>query len=266
MGKRREAEITPQHCHSLQPLQIPRIWGVWEPCPLSAGRETRRWGWDTVPGRAKAEPTTHSRICRHTACAAQGYLKQCFWDMEISIWVNHCFPHRKRRKWKMFPIPRANNFSHTTLIWFQLQGRCAVRYSPAQIQVNCFLRCGQEDQCCQRCLQHPQGSALEQRHLPWQTTEPELPATLPVPLLSREQRACPAGRSSCGALYLDGSWDSNSLIHHEGMIQQTGYICLSVFPKRKKKIFLSLQNKTKKIRQTMFTQTFVQEQPATTRF
>lgn len=123
------------------------------------------------------------------AAGSPGYLKQCFWDMEISIWVNHCFPRIKKRKWKMFPIPQASNFSHTTLIWFQLQGRCLVRYSPAQIQVNCFLRRGQEKQCCQGCLQHPQGPTSEQRHLPWQATERELPATLSVPqhtLLSRE--------------------------------------------------------------------------------
>lgn len=100
--RRREAETTPQRCHSLLPLQISK---VWEPCPLSAGRETQRWGWDTVPGRAKAEPSTRSRICRQH-CAAQGYLKQCFRDMEISIWMNHGFPHIKRRK--------GENVSHST--------------------------------------------------------------------------------------------------------------------------------------------------------
>lgn len=71
-----------------------------------------------------------------TACATQGYLRQCFRDTEISIGRNHGFPRIKRRKQKMFPIPQASNFSHTTLTGFQPQGCSVARYSPAQIQVN----------------------------------------------------------------------------------------------------------------------------------
>lgn len=180
--RRREVETTPQCCHPLQPLQIPK---VWEPCALSAGRETQRWGWDTVPGRTKTEPTTCSRICRQHCLCNPGLSQAVLPRLEISIWMNHGFPHIKKKKGKMFPIPQVSNFSHTMLMWFQLQGRCAVGYSPVQIQVNCFLSHGQEEQCSQGCLQHPQG----QRHLPRQTTEWELPATLPVPQhtpLSRE--------------------------------------------------------------------------------
>lgn len=55
-------------------------------CPLFAGRETERRGGGTVPRGAKAEPTTSSRTS--TACAAQGYFKQHFQDMEINQHMN----------------------------------------------------------------------------------------------------------------------------------------------------------------------------------
>lgn len=177
--RRREAETTLQCCHSLQPLKMPK---VWEPCLLSAS--TQRWGWDTVQEGQRQSPPPTAGSAGSTACDTQGYLKQCFRDMEIIIWTNHGFSHIKK-----VSHSTGKQFQHTTLRWFQLQGCCVVRYSPAQIQVNCFLSCGQEEQCCQGCLQHPQGPTLGQKHLPRPATEWELPATLPGPqhtLLPRE--------------------------------------------------------------------------------
>lgn len=101
--RRREVETTPQCCHPLQPLQIPK---VWEPCALSAGRETQRWGWDTVPGRTKTEPTTCSRICRQHCLCNPGLSQAVLPRLEISIWMNHGFPHIKKKKEKCFQFHR----------------------------------------------------------------------------------------------------------------------------------------------------------------
>lgn len=151
--------------------------------------------------------------------------------------------HKKEKRRKHFPFhrqaisatPSSYDFSYRDTV---------VGYSPAQIQVNCFLRRGQEEQCCQGCLQHPQGPTLGQKHLPQQATERELPATLPVPQHTLPSRVCPAGTSCCGVLYLDASWHRNSLIHDEGMIQQTVHICSPIFSEKKNPL-LALQKKMK---------------------
>lgn len=66
---RREVETTPQRCHSVEPLQTPKVQVL---CPRSAGRETERRGRGTVPGGAKAKPTISSGTHRHRCLCNPG--------------------------------------------------------------------------------------------------------------------------------------------------------------------------------------------------
>lgn len=141
--------------------------------PLFAGRETERRGGGTVPRGAKSEPTTSSRTS--TACAAQGYFKQHFQDVEINQHMNESwgFFHIKRGKGKIFPIPQASDFSHTTLVWLQLQG---TKRGPVQSdtdQPGSKLIASSDGAVEERCyhrywhhppLRQPKGSAWGRRH------------------------------------------------------------------------------------------------------
>lgn len=109
------------------PLQIPE---VWEPRSLSAGRETQRWGWDTVPGRGKAELTTHSRNCRQHCLCNPGLSQAALPRHGDQIGRNHGFPHIKGENKKCFPFHRQE--ISATRHSYDFSYREAVQPDPAQ--------------------------------------------------------------------------------------------------------------------------------------
>lgn len=140
---RREVETTPQRCHSVQPLQTPKVQVL---CPLFVGRETERQGRGTGPGGSKAEPTISSRTRKQHCLCNPGLFQATLprrGDQHMNeSWV---FSHKKGKR---------KNVSHSTVKQFQphhahvteatgdKKRHCAVGCSPAQIQVNRFLRWG----------------------------------------------------------------------------------------------------------------------------
>lgn len=153
---RREAETTPQRCHSVQPLQTPKVQVL---CPRFAGREREMGGWGTVPGGAKAEPTISSETRRQCCLCNPGLLQAALPRREDQRMNESWFSSHKKGKRKNVSHVTGKrvepHHAHVTAATGDKKRHCAVRYSPARVHVNHFLRRALEEQHCRRCLHHP---------------------------------------------------------------------------------------------------------------
>lgn len=168
--------------------------------------------------------------------------------------MSHGFLHIKRGKRKLFRTGKRFQPYHTHVIAStgDKKRHCAVGYSPAQIQVNHFLRSGHGGAVLSQMFtpkRQPKRTAWGQRdtYNGRQQSESQHHCTYPaclttaLTLLSREW-VCPAGRSFGAGLYLNISWHNNSLIHGKGSlgdVTNSLFFLLVFFKKTEKSIAFS---------------------------